>query len=39
MSRVALSAPTLSAGAWREPERAVQFYAADGDAPGEELAA
>jgi predicted dinucleotide-binding enzyme len=26
-----LSAPTLSAAAWREPERAVQFYAADGD--------
>ncbi len=24
-----LSAPTLAAAAWREPERAVQFYAAD----------
>jgi 8-hydroxy-5-deazaflavin:NADPH oxidoreductase len=29
-----LSAPTLSAAAWREPERAVQFYAADDDAAG-----
>jgi 8-hydroxy-5-deazaflavin:NADPH oxidoreductase len=30
-----LSAPTLSAAAWREPERAVQFYAADDDAAGD----
>jgi predicted dinucleotide-binding enzyme len=29
-----LSAPTLSAAAWREPERAVQFYAADDAAAG-----
>ena len=29
-----LSAPTLSAAAWQEPERAVQFYAADDDAAG-----
>ena len=29
-----LSAPTLSSAAWREPERAVQFYAADDDAAG-----
>lgn len=29
-----LSAPTLAAAAWREPERAVQFYAADDDAAG-----
>ena len=29
-----LSAPTLSAAARREPERAVQFYAADDDAAG-----
>jgi hypothetical protein len=29
-----LSAATLSAAAWREPERAVQFYAADDDASG-----
>jgi 8-hydroxy-5-deazaflavin:NADPH oxidoreductase len=27
-----LSAPTLSAAAWRKPERVVQFYAADDDA-------
>jgi predicted dinucleotide-binding enzyme len=33
-----LSAPTLSAAAWREPERAVQFYAAD-DAAGGDLVA
>jgi 8-hydroxy-5-deazaflavin:NADPH oxidoreductase len=30
-----LSAPTLSAAAWREPERAVQFYAADDHAAGD----
>jgi len=30
-----LSAPTLSAAAWQEPERAVQFYAADDDAAGD----
>jgi predicted dinucleotide-binding enzyme len=30
-----LSAPTLSAAAWREPERAVQFYAADDEAAGD----
>jgi len=30
-----LSADTLSAAAWREPERAVQFYAADDDAAGD----
>jgi 8-hydroxy-5-deazaflavin:NADPH oxidoreductase len=29
-----LSAPTLGAAAWREPERAVQFYAADDEAAG-----
>jgi predicted dinucleotide-binding enzyme len=29
-----LSAPTLAAAAWREPERAVQFYATDDDAAG-----
>jgi predicted dinucleotide-binding enzyme len=29
-----LSAPTLAAAAWREPERAVQFYAADDDEAG-----
>ena len=33
-----LSAPTLSAAAWREPERAVQFYAADDDAAGDLVA-
>jgi 8-hydroxy-5-deazaflavin:NADPH oxidoreductase len=33
-----LSAPTLSAAAWREPERAVQFYAADDDAAGDLIA-
>jgi 8-hydroxy-5-deazaflavin:NADPH oxidoreductase len=33
-----LSAPTLSAAARREPERAVQFYAADDDAAGEVVA-
>jgi predicted dinucleotide-binding enzyme len=33
-----LSAPTLSAAAWREPERAVQFYAADDDAAGDVVA-
>jgi 8-hydroxy-5-deazaflavin:NADPH oxidoreductase len=30
-----LSAPTLSAAAWREPERAVQFFAADDDVAGD----
>ena len=30
-----LSADTLSTAAWREPERAVQFYATDDDAAGE----
>ena len=30
-----LSAPTLAAAAWREPERGVQFYAADDDAAGD----
>jgi predicted dinucleotide-binding enzyme len=30
-----LSAPTLAAAAWREPERAVQFYAADDGAAGD----
>jgi hypothetical protein len=30
-----LSAPTLSTAAWREPERAVQFYAADDAAAGD----
>ena len=33
-----LSAPTLSSAAWREPERAVQFYAADDDAAGDLVA-
>jgi predicted dinucleotide-binding enzyme len=33
-----LSAPTLSAAAWRKPERAVQFYAADDDAAGDLVA-
>jgi predicted dinucleotide-binding enzyme len=33
-----LSADTLSAAAWREPERAVQFYAADDDAAGDLVA-
>ena len=33
-----LSAPTLSAAAWREPERAVQFYATDDDAAGDLVA-
>jgi 8-hydroxy-5-deazaflavin:NADPH oxidoreductase len=33
-----LSLPTLSAAAWREPERAVQFYAADDDAAGDLVA-
>jgi predicted dinucleotide-binding enzyme len=33
-----LSAPTLSAAARREPERAVQFYAADDDAAGDLVA-
>jgi predicted dinucleotide-binding enzyme len=33
-----LSAPTLSAAAWREPERAVQFYAADDEAAGDLVA-
>jgi hypothetical protein len=33
-----LSAPTLSAAAWREPERAVQFYAADDDEAGDLVA-
>jgi len=28
----------LSAAAWREPERAVQFYAADDDAAGDLVA-
>jgi predicted dinucleotide-binding enzyme len=30
-----LSAPTLAAVAWQEPERAVLFYAADDDAAGD----
>jgi hypothetical protein len=30
-----LSAPTLSAAAWQQPERAVQFYAADDKAAGD----
>ena len=34
-----LSAPTLSAAARREPERAVQFYAADDDAAAGDLVA
>jgi hypothetical protein len=33
-----LSAPTLSAAAWREPQRAVQFYAADDNAAGDIVA-
>jgi len=33
-----LSANTLSAAAWREPERAVQFYATDDDSAGELVA-
>ena len=33
-----LSAPTLSAAAWREPERAVLFYAADDAAAGDLVA-
>jgi predicted dinucleotide-binding enzyme len=33
-----LSAPTLAAAAWREPERAVQFYATDDDAAGDLVA-
>jgi 8-hydroxy-5-deazaflavin:NADPH oxidoreductase len=33
-----LSAPTLAAAAWREPERAVQFYAADDAAAGDLVA-
>jgi 8-hydroxy-5-deazaflavin:NADPH oxidoreductase len=33
-----LSAPTLSAAARREPERAVQFYAADDEAAGDLVA-
>ena len=33
-----LSAPTLSAAARREPERAVQFYAADDAAAGDVVA-
>jgi 8-hydroxy-5-deazaflavin:NADPH oxidoreductase len=33
-----LSAPTLAAAARREPERAVEFYAADDDAAGEVVA-
>jgi len=33
-----LSAPTLSSAAWREPERAVQFYAADDDTAGDLVA-
>ena len=33
-----LSAPTLSAAARQEPERAVQFYAADDDAAGDLVA-
>jgi 8-hydroxy-5-deazaflavin:NADPH oxidoreductase len=33
-----LSAPTLSAAARREPERAVQFYASDDDAAGDLVA-
>jgi 8-hydroxy-5-deazaflavin:NADPH oxidoreductase len=34
-----LSAPTLAAAAWREPERAVQFYATDDEAAGNLAAA
>jgi 8-hydroxy-5-deazaflavin:NADPH oxidoreductase len=33
-----LSAPSLSAAAWREPERAVLFYAADDDDAGDLVA-
>ena len=33
-----LSAPTLAAAAWREPERAVLFYAADDAAAGDLVA-
>jgi predicted dinucleotide-binding enzyme len=33
-----LSAPSLAAAAWREPERAVQFYAADDAAAGDLVA-
>jgi 8-hydroxy-5-deazaflavin:NADPH oxidoreductase len=33
-----LSAPSLGAAAWREPERAVLFYAADDDAAGDLVA-
>ena len=33
-----LSAPSLSAAAWREPDRAVLFYAADDDAAGDLVA-
>ena len=33
-----LSAPTLAAAARREPERAVEFYAADDDASGDTVA-
>jgi predicted dinucleotide-binding enzyme len=33
-----LSADSLSAAAWREPERAVQFYAADDEAAGDLVA-
>jgi hypothetical protein len=33
-----LSGDSLSAAAWREPERAVQFYAADDDAAGDLVA-
>jgi 8-hydroxy-5-deazaflavin:NADPH oxidoreductase len=33
-----LSAPSLSAAAWREPDRAVQFYAADDAAAGDLVA-
>jgi 8-hydroxy-5-deazaflavin:NADPH oxidoreductase len=33
-----LSAPTLAAAAWREPEQAVEFYAADDDAAGDLVA-
>ena len=33
-----LSADTLSTAAWREPERAVQFYATDDDSAGELVA-
>jgi predicted dinucleotide-binding enzyme len=33
-----LSAPSLASAAWQEPERAVQFYAADDDAAGDLVA-